>query len=318
MTPENITSSDEPVGNIEHEDGAQPLGGLRLLTGEITPGSRPKRTLRIRNARVARSFDLAGKRVLDIGCAEGLHCLYMAESAQEVVGIDHRASVIARANANKKALGMSNVTFKCCDIRDPKIYEGLPRFNLVVAWGFLHRIADIFSFLQALEPMADALSLEWRTPVLPFMYKLSAAYHSTVGDALDPMNLEPTRAGVVAQGQYPRVVSDNNKIEGSTGFWDPTPGAVRTVCGRLGYKHARLLGYGENLQPQGITIMRCWGRWVFEWIRLRKPRYQIPIGRVHMVLEKRPGSITINDPMGSDVRLPVWDHAIRSIAKGRA
>ncbi len=252
-------------------------------------------------------MNLAGKRVLDIGCAEGLHSLYMSESAKEVVGIDHRQSVIDRAEANRQLLGISNVTFKCGDVRDRELFGGIERFDLVVAWGLLHRVADVFSFLQSVGPVADAFSLEWRTPVLPFMSRLSLAYHSPIGDALDPMNLEFRKNG--GEGGE-RAIADSEKIEGYTGFWEPTPGAVRTICRRLGFHHIRLLGYGENLKSEFRTVARAWTGQAIRKLA-GKAVHQIPLARVHMVFEKEPGMIELRDPFGSDVKLPEWEQAAR-------
>lgn len=293
----------------------EPLSGLRGANGELTTGHRPNRTLRQRNARIARAFDLAGKRALDLGCAEGLHSLYMAESAAEVVGIDHRSSVISRANANKKALGAANVTFECADIRDPGLLSRLGKFDLVVAWGFLHRVTDIFSVLEAVGPITNAFSLEWRTPVFPLMSRFSLAYHSPAGTALDPMNLGPVRAEIEgADPSAPRPI----KIEGDTGFWEPTPGAVRIMCRRVGFGHARLLGYGESLSSEGETVLRHWGGHLLKTFAGRAI-HQVPLARVHMVFEKVPGSIKIRDPYGHDLHLPDWDQGLHlSVARQKA
>jgi SAM-dependent methyltransferase len=216
-------------------DGGEVLGGLRLPSGELTEGARSGRSLRVRNAAIATSFDLAGKRVLDVGCAEGLHSLYMSMSAKEVVGVDHRQSKIANAKANAKALGVENVSFIVGDTRDDDVFNAIGRFDLVIAWGFLHRVSDIFSLIYSLESLSDALSFEWRSPIIPMMSSLSVAYHSPSGKALDPMNI--SRRSQSADG-----VHDTDKIEGDTGFWEPTPGAVADNLRRLGYRHARMLG----------------------------------------------------------------------------
>lgn len=296
------------MNSQKKEEQWLPLAGLRLRSGEVTAGRRPNRTLRQRNARIARAFDLTGKRVLDLGCAEGLHSLYMAESAREVVGIDHRISVIGRANANKDVLGISNVTFMCADIRDPTLWSQIGNFDLIVAWGFLHRITDVFSLLQTLGPVAEALSLEWRTPIFPLMSRISLAYHSPAGDALDQMNIRPIHDSS-SQEPLAASVPQEGKIEGDTGFWEPTPGAVRMMCRRVGFKHARLLGYGEGLHSEAREMVRNWGYHLLKVVS-GGTTHQIPVARVHMIFEKSPGWINMKDPYSQEVHLPAWDQAI--------
>lgn len=290
-----------------------PIAGLRRVTGELTKGNRPNRTLRHRNARVSRAFNLSGKRVLELGCAEGLHSLYMADSAREVFGVDHRASVIVRANANKEVVGATNVTFICGDVRDAALLSRLGHFDLVVAWGFLHRVTDLFSMLETFAPVTKAFSLEWRTPVLPLMSRFSLAYHSPAGEMLDPMNLKPPRTRNGKADDEERVLE---KIEGDTGFWEPTPGAVRILLGRAGFPHARLLGYGEHLRSEGRTIVRHWGGHLIRKLTGRC-RHQLPLARVHMLFERNPGFIEMKDPLGDEIRLPEWEQGFNLPSRSR-
>ena len=118
---------------------AEPIPGLRFPNGEDSGNSRGKEPVRLRNVRVARSIDLSGMRVLDLGCGPGLYTLYMADSADEVVGIDHQQWRIAKAEATRRKLGYRNVSFEVADIREPDFFDRVGRFDLVVAWGFLHR-----------------------------------------------------------------------------------------------------------------------------------------------------------------------------------
>lgn len=108
-------------------------GRLKLASGYITPGKRHRRTLAKRNATVARGLNLAGKRVLNVGCAEGLHSLYMAESAEEVISIDHERRRIEGAIATADALAIDNARFYHADIRDPEVYGKLGKFDLAIA-----------------------------------------------------------------------------------------------------------------------------------------------------------------------------------------
>lgn len=283
------------------------IGGIRLPSGKITPARRSSRSLRRRNAIVACSFELKGKRVLDVGCADGLHSMYMAATAQEVRGVDHRNSQIAIGKATAKALSISNVKFECGDIRDPKLFEGSGKFDLAIAWGFLHRVSDIFSLLYSLEPLAEALSFEWRTPVLPMMSTMSIAYHPAGGKALDPMNTGRSKDG--SEGRA--AVADKDKIEGKTAFWEPTPGAVAAIARRLGYVHGTLLGYGDDFDTESETIAQSWQTHLSE-INAGKARMdKLPEARVHMLFEKKKGSVPIKGLGSGEYRIPQWDQAMQ-------
>jgi SAM-dependent methyltransferase len=278
------------------------IGGIRLPDGTITEGRRSGRSLRRRNAFVACSFDLANKRVLDVGCADGLHSMYMAHSAKEVWGIDHRASEIERGKATARALGINNISLRFGDVRDPALFRGVERFDLVIAWGFLHRIGDIFALLYSLAPIADAISLEWRTPIVPLLSSLSIAYHPPGSGPLDPMN--------VRGATNPDPANDADKIEGNTAFWEPTPGAVKVMTRRLGFGHARLIGYGERLESERKTVARHWTRHLQRANEGEERLDRLPRERVHMLFEKTQGQITIKDFSTVEERLPLWDVAL--------
>jgi SAM-dependent methyltransferase len=257
----------------------------------------------MRNARVARAFELQGKRVLDVGCAEGLHALYIAEHADEVVGIDHETDKIDIAQATANALGITNARFVCGDVRDSGTFSALGRFDLVLAWGFIHRISDVFSLLYTLQQLSDTLSLEWRTPALPWMSALSLGYHPPGGDKLDPTNLPVQGANGGAAG--------HKKIEGEIGFWEPTPGAVISIARRLGYVHHRVLGYGEHLEPERRIVTRRWARHLAETVLRRRRFRELPRTRVHMLIEKKAGSVRMRKiDKNLPVNLPVWDVAL--------
>ncbi|HEY0292148.1 MAG TPA: methyltransferase domain-containing protein, partial [Hansschlegelia sp.] len=140
------------------------IGGIRLPSGEITTGRRANGTLRRRNAVVASSFDLKGKRVLDVGCSHGLYSLSMARVADEVVGIDHRISKIELGRNTAEKLGIKNVTFDYGDVRDPNLLKKHGKFDLIIAWGFLHRVSDLFSLLYGLEPLSGTIFLNGAPP----------------------------------------------------------------------------------------------------------------------------------------------------------
>ncbi|MGD0112614.1 MAG: class I SAM-dependent methyltransferase [Armatimonadota bacterium] len=52
------------------------------------------------------------RRILDVGCGEGLPALYLAERAGTVVGLDAAPNMIAAARANASRLGLANTSFE--------------------------------------------------------------------------------------------------------------------------------------------------------------------------------------------------------------
>jgi hypothetical protein len=251
---------------------------------------------------VACSFDLSGKRVLDVGCADGLHAMYMGASAKEVWGIDHRVSEIEKGRATIAAMRFNNVHLKFGDVRNPNLFQELGIFDLVTAWGFLHRIGDIFSFLYAIAPLTNALSLEWRTPVIPLMSTLSIAYHPPGKRELDPMNVR-------LMGETDSA-SDKQKVEGKTAFWEPTPGAIKVIMRRLGFGFERLVGYGERLDSEKKALSYNWSRHIKRVIAGRGHLSELPRERVHMIFEKKRGSVSLLDLREAPQRLPPWDVAM--------
>ena len=268
----------------------RPLAGLRRADGTITEGQRPGRTRRRRNAVLASSMPLTGFRVLDIGCAEGLTSLYMAETAQEAVGLDHRSSVIDSARTNAEAVGASNVRFECLDVRDPEALLSLGSFDLVTAWGLLHRISDVFSLFEILAQLAPRVSLEWRTPIFPGMSRVSFAHHPKTPH-LDPSNL--------------RLQSSDRKLESSAAFWEPSVAAVASIGRSLGFDGCTVLGYGEDLHPARVQIFRSLGSQARTAVKKRTaPAF--PTARVHAGLFQA-GDDFFSRVHPDPTRVPAWD-----------
>lgn len=270
------------------------LEGIEFPHGGEVAEDRAKRReppIRIRNARVARSLDLSGMRVLDAGCGVGLYTLYMADSAKEVIGIDHSLRRIEVADGTRQALGYENVRFEVVDTRDTDSLRALGRFDLIVGWGFLHRVPDMFSLLFHLSQMTEAFSFEWMTPVFPFMRRASLAYHRNEVDVLDTSNLvSPSTSN-----------SEGRKAPGKSGFWCPTPFAVQSILRKCGFGHSRILGYGEQLGSQWPYVLK-------QLLRTLVGQGWTPFARVHMIVEKRDGLVRFKSSF-RDADVPHWDVA---------
>lgn len=81
--------------------------------------------------------DVAGKRLLEVGCGPGTWFPHLA-SAGEYVGVDWNPNHVARAN---EAYASDRVRFLCGDVAGDL---GLPasHFDFVAAFGLLHHLDD--------------------------------------------------------------------------------------------------------------------------------------------------------------------------------
>lgn len=83
--------------------------------------------------------ELAGKRVLDLGCGYGWHCRYAAEQGAElVVGIDLSKQMIARA---RELTQTGNIEFQQSSIEDFQAPAG--SFDVVLSSLALHYVPDL-------------------------------------------------------------------------------------------------------------------------------------------------------------------------------
>lgn len=109
-----------------------------------------------------RDIGLTGKSVLDVGCNEGFFSLHMADAGARVLGIDIDEHRVAKARFIQDVVGVEKpVRFEVIDIYS-KDFSDLPRFDLCLCLGFLHRVPDPFSALSALARKSDILVLEWK------------------------------------------------------------------------------------------------------------------------------------------------------------
>ncbi len=305
--PEDLLNKQSKSMNFKDQTDVTPIGGLRKPDGTLTSGARSERLFRVRNAIVASSLALEGKRVLDLGCAQGLTSLYLSATASEVIGVDHLPSMIEKAENTRKALELPNVKFLVGDVRDKEFLASLGKFDLIFMWGFLHRITDIFSAFQTLSGITSAFSLEWSTPVFPFMQKVSIASHLPSGSQLDPSNLVDFKSIVDENGnEVPRY-------EDGVHFWRPTPLALQKIVKNFGFDHYRFLGlgtgsHGESFESENTTVLKN----ILRVFKLQKP-ILFTTRRTHMIVERERDSITFKPGGLSAQNIPDWDIAIHDM-----
>jgi SAM-dependent methyltransferase len=91
---------------------------------------------------------LAGYRVLDLACLEGMYALELAHRGAEVVAIEGREANIEKARFAARILDL-DVDFQLGDVRDlDRGHHG--EFDLVLALGILYHLdgADLFSLVE--------------------------------------------------------------------------------------------------------------------------------------------------------------------------
>jgi len=104
---------------------------------------------------------LAGKRVLDVGCGFGGRTIYYARhcGAAEVVGIEPMPEVIERCDALARELGCENVAFEV------GVAERLPfadaSFDAVVSFDVLEHVDDPFEAIEEIRRVLRPEGTAW-------------------------------------------------------------------------------------------------------------------------------------------------------------
>ena len=100
---------------------------------------------------------LAGARVLDLACLEGMYALELARRGARVTAIEGREQNLAKAQFAATALGLE-VDFQLGDVRQLSRQEH-GEFDVVLCLGILYHLdaPDVFVFLERLAEVCDGL-----------------------------------------------------------------------------------------------------------------------------------------------------------------
>ncbi len=120
--------------------------------------------------------DLKGKRVVDIGCGDGVYSMELLKAgAREVVGLD--AAENAVQCARKKAEGLEGIRFEAVDIYRLAVPE--ERYDVAIVRGILHHLYEADRAVEVISRVADEIVIlepNGYNPVLKILEKVSA-YH---------------------------------------------------------------------------------------------------------------------------------------------
>ena len=103
------------------------------------------------------ALNLEGKRVLEIGCFEGIHTLGLCSYGADVTAVDLRPLNVIKTAARLACYGYSASVFPL-DVEDPS--AELPEFDIVFHCGVLYHLEDPVTHLARLLPRCRAIYLD--------------------------------------------------------------------------------------------------------------------------------------------------------------
>jgi len=109
--------------------------------------------------------DLCGQplselRVLDLACLEGGFAIEFARHGAEVLGIEGRASNLAKASFARDVLGLDRLTFELGDVRDLSAARH-GTFDVVICAGILYHLGapDVFRFVESIGEVCSRVAI---------------------------------------------------------------------------------------------------------------------------------------------------------------
>jgi ubiquinone/menaquinone biosynthesis C-methylase UbiE len=114
--------------------------------------------------------DVAGTRVLDLGCGAGPYSIWFAERGARVTGMDLSETMISLAGQKAAERGL-RIDLKARDIREPLPY-GDAEFDLVFTATALHYVEDLASLFRE---VARVIKRDGRL-VASVLHPMSTAY----------------------------------------------------------------------------------------------------------------------------------------------
>jgi tRNA (mo5U34)-methyltransferase len=108
--------------------------------------------------------NLSDKRVLELGCHEGIHTVQLAGVAKEVVGVEVRPKNVVGALTRLFVHDVRNARIVLEDVRDLDASFG--SFDVLFHVGVLYHLLDPVEHLYRVAPLADAILLDthYETP----------------------------------------------------------------------------------------------------------------------------------------------------------
>jgi tRNA (mo5U34)-methyltransferase len=102
--------------------------------------------------------DLSGKRVLDIGCAEGFFAIEMARRGADVVAVDAAPNMIRRLDWLISHFSINNIQTKIASIES--LDKSKEKYDLILMIGLLYHLRNPQLGLDIVSRLTDTLYVE--------------------------------------------------------------------------------------------------------------------------------------------------------------
>ena len=197
--------------------------GENILTREVAPLPGPQPDDHPRKRWVDLSdeipMDLSGRRILDIGCADGFFTLEFARrNAKEVVAVDSWVKHINRIKWLKDHFDLANIT-PIKDTAEHMTPDKYGEFDIVFMLGLLYHLKDPLTGLESVSNLTNVLYLE---------------SISIFDDENSYLYLKPPQEGV-------SYISK----------WIPTTRCIRDMLNMVGFDNIAEITPPYHLRPKG-------------------------------------------------------------------
>jgi tRNA (mo5U34)-methyltransferase len=129
------------------DKGGRRFGNQAWAGKRSDPQAIPDRRIGLMDAR----FGLGGRRVLEIGCFEGVHTIGLGLRGAQVIAIDSRVENVAKTVLRCHFYGQ-HPAISVCNVEDPAQVAALPHVDLVHHVGVLYHLYDPVSHLLNIGP----------------------------------------------------------------------------------------------------------------------------------------------------------------------
>jgi 2-polyprenyl-3-methyl-5-hydroxy-6-metoxy-1,4-benzoquinol methylase len=207
---------------------------------------------KLANDRVSRGFakvaNLEGKRVIEVGCGDGVYTMELLNyRPSHVLGVEPAPLAIERANKLSKDL--PNIEFKVWDIY--RLDELGERFDVAVVRGVLHHLYDTRKGIEALCRLVDEVIViepNGLNPIRKILEKVSRFHIEHEEKSFAPSTIDAWFAefgGVVESTEYLSIVPYicPDWVARILGFFEPLVEAIPLF---------NLIGCGQVIKKYNI------------------------------------------------------------------